>query len=368
MKSLRVLQIVDCLNAAGKERVAVNLANLVQGAGNQSYLCTTRMDGPLETQIDDNVGRLRLARRRRYEISALYRLIAYIQKHEINILHAHDTSLWIAALASIFPPYPAVVWHDHDGLFGLYKRPELRYRLGAIRLKAIIAVSQSLAEWAQTKLHMPAERIWYLPNFVCPSQNTLEASNVPGISGARIACVAAFRRQKDHVTLLRAMALVVQKVPTAHLLLLGATRGDQEYLDLILETIANLNLTKNVSLLGERQDVNAILRACNIGVLSSAGEAFPLALLEYGLAGLPSIVTRVGQCAEILDEGRVGLLVPPGSPDQLAEGLIGLLNSPTRRATLGEGLKHQVEEFYSTKRALKDISKVYDRVLEVDKP
>ena len=363
MKSVRVLQVIDSLNAAGKERVAVNLANILQSDGFQSYLCTTRMDGALEPLIHENVGRLRLARKRKYEVGALYKLVSFIQEHQIRILHAHDTSLFIAGLASLFPPYPAVVWHDHDGQFGLVERPVWFYRMGATRVKGVIAVTEPLAEWARTKLHVPAKRVSYLPNFVCPNETTVEASNLPGVKGARIVCVAALRPQKDHVTLLRAMTLVVQKVPTAHLLLVGTTRGDRDYSDLIGQTIAHGNLDKHVSLLGERQDVNAILRAGSVGVLSSAGEAFPLTLLEYGLVGLPAVATRVGQCAEILDEGQAGVLVPPGSPEQLAEALVGLLTSPARRATLGNKLKRRVEELYSSKRAREELCKIYDRVL-----
>ena len=367
MKSVRVLQVVDSLSAAGKERVAVNLANLIQGDGFRSYLCTTRMDGALEPQIHENVGRLRLARKRRYEFGGLYKLVAFIQEHQIRILHAHDTSVFIAGLASFFPPYPAVVWHDHEGQFGLVERPVWLYRMAATRVKWVIAVSEPLAEWARTKLHVPAKRVSYLPNFVCTSESILESSesaNLPGVKGARIVCVAALRPQKDHVNLLRAMTLVVQKVPTAHLLLVGASRGDGDYVDLIRQTIVRGKLNKHVSLLGERQDVNAILRSCSVGVLSSAGEAFPLTLLEYGIVGLPAVATRVGQCAEILDEGRAGLLVPPGSPDQLAEALVGLLTSPARRSTLGNELKRRVEELYSSKRAREELCKIYDRVLD----
>jgi glycosyltransferase involved in cell wall biosynthesis len=321
------------------------------------------MDGALESQLHKNVGRLRLARTKKYDVSALYKLISFIQEHQIRILHAHDTSLFLAALASLFPPFPAVVWHDHNGEFGLVERSVWLYRMGTMRVKGVIAVSEPLAEWARTKLHVPAKRVSYLPNFVCTSELTAESSHLPGVNGSRIVCVAALRPQKDHVTLLRAMTLVLQKVPTAHLILVGGTRGDSDYSELIRQTIARGNLEKHVSLLGERQDVNAILRACNVGVLSSAGEAFPLTLLEYGLSSLPVVATRVGQCAEILDEGQAGLLVPPGSPEQLAEALVELLTSPEGRLSLANKLKHRVEELYSAKRTLEVLSKIYDEVL-----
>src|ERR1019366_2381799 len=170
------------------------------------------------------------------------------------------------------------------------------------------------------RLHVPTERVWYIPNFVVPAPDS-QPPILPGARGARIVCVANLRPQKDHCTLLRAMALVVRRHPVAHLLLAGATK-DPVCLDLVKTEISRLALDANVSLLGERHDVAAILQVCDIGVLSSASEGLPLALIEYGMAGLPAVATEVGQCPEVLDQGRAGMLVAPGAPKLLAEALL----------------------------------------------
>jgi glycosyltransferase involved in cell wall biosynthesis len=158
------------------------------------------------------------------------------------------------------------------------------------------------------------------------------------------------------------MALVIKRIPQAHLLLVGDSK-DQHHPDLIRREIAAQRLAGHVSLLGEQRDVHAILRTCSVGVLSSASEGFPLALLEYGMAGLPAVATRVGQCSEVLDENRAGILVPPRSPDQLAEALSALLRSPERRADLGNQLKRRVQQFYGHERAMDRICRIYDVVL-----
>lgn len=362
MQGVKVLHITDTLYSAGRQRVAVNLANLLQSNRYCSYLCTTRSEGPLEHHVGENVGRLRLARKRKFEISALRRLVAFIQTHQIALLHAHDASLFIAGMASLFPPYPVVVWHDHYGSYAENKRPVWLYRLGATRVSGIIAVSEGLAEWSRSRLRVPAERVWYLPNFVCDTERDRKSPALPGVAGSRIVCVANLRPEKDLLTLLRAMALVIQQVPSAHLLLVGSMRNFG-YLDLVRREIAQLRLDHYVSLLGERQDVHAILRSCTIGVLSSAIEAFPLALLEYGAASLPTVATRVGQCAEILNNGRAGMLVPPSSPDQLAKALLALLRSPAQASVLGKQLQLWVQEVYSPSQVIEQIHRIYDAVL-----
>ncbi|MGP8253010.1 MAG: glycosyltransferase family 4 protein, partial [Terracidiphilus sp.] len=96
------------------------------------------------------------------------------------------------------------------------------------------------------------------------------------------------------------------------------------YRDTVLARIPALKLDRHVSYLGPQQRVAPILRGCDIGVLSSLSEGLPLSLLEYGAAGLASVATEVGQCGEVLDGGKTGILVPAGSPSRLSEALLRL--------------------------------------------
>lgn len=362
MKRIRVMHVTDTLDAGGAERVAVDLVNVLPREQYLTHLCTTRRDGLLAPLVADNVGRLRLARKQRFEVGALRRLTAYIRKHQIQILHAHGTSVFIAVLASLFPPYPAVVWHEHYGRFASEDRAAWSYRLVARRVSGVIAVNQPLVEWSRRRLPVPARRIWYIPNFVCEADYDAEPSELPGKAGGRIVCVANIRSEKDQLNLLSAMTLVIPQMPTAHLLLVGAV-NDPDYFLLVRRAIARQELSQHVSLLGQRRDVSAILRACDIGVLSSSSEGLPMALLEYGMAGLPAVATQVGQCAEVLDEGRTGILVPSVAPDKLAAALLSLLRSPKQRADLGTGLQRRVREVYSPGPVIEKISQVYDTVV-----
>jgi len=356
------MHVTDTLLPGGAEQAAVNFVNLLPREQYITHLCTTRRDGSLAAQIAKDVGRLRLERQQRFDLRALRRMTAYIQRNRIRILHAHGNSLFIAVMVSFFPPYPAVVWHEHYGRRASEDHRAWLYRWAAGRVSGVITVNQSLAEWARRRLRVPAERVWYIPNFVCEAEAVGDRSDLPGQAGARIVSVANFRPEKDQLTLLRAMALVIRQSPAAHLVLVG-TAIDQAYFDLMKKEMMRQELGRHVSLLGLRPDVPAILRACDIGVLSSASEGLPMALLEYGMAGLPAVATRVGQCAEVLDEGRAGILVPPVAPDKLAEMLLSLLRSPERRAELGELFHSRVQKVYSPEPVIQQICRVYDAVI-----
>jgi glycosyltransferase involved in cell wall biosynthesis len=356
------MQMTDTLRPGGTERVAVNLANLLPRDQYAAYLCTTREDGSLARLVAADVMRLRLNRTHRFDGRAMCHLVAFLRAQHIDIIHAHGSALFVAAAASRFPPHPAVIWHDHFGRCEIDGRPAWLYRWALRHARGVIAVNQRLADWSREELGLPADRVWYVPNFVCEPEENVPPPDLPGTPGARIVCVANFRPQKDHFTLLSAMTWVVRRVPAAHLLLVGDV-GDRAYVSAIREAIARQRLEHQVSVLGQRDDVQALLRACDIGVLSSTSEGLPLALLEYGLAGLAVVATDVGQCAEVLDHGDAGLLVPSGAPDLLAEALITLLCSPERRAAAGARLRQRASDVYSPRPVLAQVARIYDTAL-----
>lgn len=363
MRPLEVMHVSDTLAAGGLERVSVMIANGLPPSRYRSHLCTTRRDGPLSGLVAPHVARLRLERRGRFDTKAIHRLTAYIRKHEIALLHAHGTALFIAAVASLTVPRVRVIWHDHFGNHGIERRPEWLYRMAVRRAHGVIAVTEPLAEWARHSLNMPGDRVWYVPNFAgdLPAGNSGRPT-LPGKPGFRIVCVANVRPQKDHRNLIRAMREIVREVPEAHLLLLGAA-ADADYASTIWKEVEESGLSSSISWLGSRDDVGDVLRNCDIGVLSSASEGLPLALIEYGMSGLPVVATRVGQCAEVLDNGSAGVLVAPGAPGELAHAIVSLLQSPERRRDLGSRLGKRVREIYSAGRAIEQVCGIYDSVL-----
>jgi glycosyltransferase involved in cell wall biosynthesis len=254
------------------------------------------------------------------------------------------------------------VWHDHFGRYAVEERPRWIYAPVVRQARAVIAVNQPLAEWSRRRLGVPAERVSYVPNFVAEPPPAAQLPDLPGQAGQRIVIVANLRKEKDHLTLLRAMARVVELVPTAHLLVVGPA-ADEAYLTMLRGIISEHGLEQHVSLLGQRMDTAAILQASDIGVLSSVSEGLPLALIEYGMAGLAAVATEVGQCPEVLDDGRVGLIVPPRAPEQLARALIVLLRSPELRSFYGQQFREHTREHYSARRAIERVCQIYRTAL-----
>jgi len=352
--------MVDTLDPGGLERLACDVANLLPRARYRSSLCTTRRSGELARGLSPEVSRLDLARRWRFDPLAIARLRHFLSRHQIAIIHAHGHSLLPAVLAATLCPRTAVVWHVHSGAWSS-RRPPRSWRLATRRVAFTFTVTEALARWCTDTLALAPARVAYLPNFlpVRPSTGALDPA-LPACMGKRLVCVANLRPEKDLATLVAAMARLVRQRADVQLLIAG--RGDAGARAELDRTITAAGLGAHVTCLGHRRDIPALLQACDAAVLSSRSEGFPLALLEYGAAGLPVAATRVGQCAEILDHGRAGLLVAPRDPPALAAAMARLLG-PAGRA-LGRRLTARVAERYAPAAILERICACYARVAQ----
>jgi glycosyltransferase involved in cell wall biosynthesis len=361
MRSISVMQVVDSLQVGGLESVAVNLANRLSERGIRSSLCSTRTDGLLAKRLSNAVGHLSLHRRGLIDPAALRRLIRFIREHRVDIVHAHGSSLFFSGLAKLFVPRVKLIWHIHFGRLATEERTVWVYRLAAKRVSGVIAVNEQLAGWAKTRLKVPANRVWQVPNGMAEPING-HAVELPGVSGKRIVCVANLRPAKDHPTLVEAMTHVVRVEPQASLLLVGseANQGQTQW---VRELVERHRLGQHVFLLGSRNDVYSVLRACDIGVLSSVSEGMPLALLEYGMAGLPTVATRVGQVPEMLDQGQAGVLVAARQPTELSQALVELLGSRQRQERLGQALQQRVRTRYGEEAFVDRVVGIYETVL-----
>jgi glycosyltransferase involved in cell wall biosynthesis len=358
-----VLQLVDSLASGGAEHVAVMLANNLPQGAYRAYLCASRKTGPLESEIRPHVAFLALNRRGLLDLRAIFRLAKLVRREQIGIIHAHTTSLFLGTAICLLDPKHRLVWHDHIGRQEIALRPKFLYSPFARRADAVFAVTRELADWSVQSLGVRREHVRYLPNFVELQQSSHASLELPGQAGKRMVCVANIRAQKDHLTLLRAFAQVVRSEPDAHLILVGA-ENEAALAKQAREESQQLGLAStNLTWLGPRQDVPSILANCDIGVLSSVSEAFPVALLEYGRAGLAVVATRVGECADILQEGEAGLLVSPSNPDALAAALLHLLESPYQRTDLGRRLNERVKKDYCAETVVGEVCQVYEQIL-----
>lgn len=355
---MNVLQLIDSLDAGGAERMAVNLANVLNTEIEGSFLCVTRKEGLLKDSIGSAVGYCFLNRKYKLDVKAIKALNAFVRSHDIQIIHAHSTSFFLATVIKILNPKLKLVWHDHYGNRSNNSKGHYILKLSSNFFSHVFAVNDALLAWSEKNLKVNS--ITYLPNFVI-EQDSIAKTVLYGSKGKRIVSLANLRYPKDHANLLRAFRKIVDYYPDWTLHLVGKDYED-DYSRLIKRLIKELDLINHVYIYGSCPDVGAILSQCEIGVISSKTEGLPLALLEYGLYNLAVVSTNVGQCKEVLLNGECGLLVQPENSEDLEKAICNLIADKMKREQLAGQFSKHVNNMYSSKAVLEKVLKTYNRI------
>lgn len=348
---MRILQIIDSLEAGGAERMAVNYANALAEKIDFSGLVATRKEGALLDQINSNVSYMCLNKKGTFDLKALFVLRKFVKTNNVEVIHAHSTSFFIAFLLKLLYPSLKLIWHDHygDSEF-LVKRPFLALRLLLPFFDGIIAVNNNLKIWAEQKLHF--KNVVYLPNFpslenIKPLKNTI----LKGIKEKRIVSLANLRVQKNHFLLLEVAKKVKISHPEWTFHLVGKDFSDS-YAEQIKDLIVEFHLENRVFIYGSKQDVQNILEQATIAVLTSKSEGLPLALLEYGSSKKPIVVTNVGEIPLLIQNGINGFRVETGEAQLFYEALVKLMDNENLQKDFGKALQKTINRSYTEKSVI----------------
>uniref|UniRef100_UPI002627CCE3 glycosyltransferase n=1 Tax=uncultured Lutibacter sp. TaxID=437739 RepID=UPI002627CCE3 len=304
------------------------------------------------------VGYLFLDKKKIIDVKALNKLKRYITEHKITIIHAHSSSYFTAVLVKFLIPKIKIVWHNHYGnAVNLTLRKILPLKFASYFFKSIISVNTMLNDWA--KLKLKAAHNYYLPNFAVLDANILATTNLKGAHGKRIVCLANLRPEKDHINLLKAFQRVNEIHSDWTLHLVGLAIQDT-YATEIKEYIVHHKLSNHVFLYGSCYDTSFILEQASIGVLASKSEGLPVALLEYGLAKLPVVVTDVGECAKVVKHKRSGMVVAPNNEVALAKALEMLVLDKKLCSELSTTLYETVQMNYSKSNFIQTLIAIYN--------
>jgi glycosyltransferase involved in cell wall biosynthesis len=125
--------------------------------------------------------------------------------------------------------------------------------------------------------------------------------------------------------------------------------------------VDRLGLSSAVMFLGVVKDVRQLLGRADIFVLPTVRrEGLSLAVLEAMQHALPVIASRVGGVPEVVDDGVSGMLVPPGSPERLAQAIRTLADDESLRRRMGASGRNRVERLFGIERMVAQIESLYE--------
>lgn len=359
---MKVLQLIDSLNAGGAERVAVNYANSLATRIKAPFICTTRNEGVLKESILREVGYFFLNKKSILDFSAIKKLSRFVKTNNVDVIHAHGSSFFIATIIKILNPKITLIWHEHFGNRSeTSKSSQLILKICSYFFSCIIAVNESLKHRSESKLL--TKDVYILPNY--PIINSLlKVTKLNGFEGKRIVCLANFRPDKDHLNLLRAYLEINELHPDWTLHLVGQFQNDDDYYNSIGNFIVQHNLEKYIFIYGSCPDISNILNQSEIGVLSSKSEGLPIALLEYGLSKLPTVATNVGDCNKVISNLDEGILVEPKNYKALSKAILKFIEDIDLRKIMAENLHQKVVSSFSESSSIETLIKIYKQYQE----
>ena len=186
-------------------------------------------------------------------------------------------------------------------------------------------------------------------------RNSLELTD----SQVAVLTVARLHKQKGHKYLLEAILELKDNHPEVVFIFVGHGELETEILDFI-----KLNgLEDQVRLLGARNDVPSIMKACDIFILPSLWEGMPNTVLEAMSVSMPTIATNVDGTPEVIMDRSHGVLIPSKDAHAIKQEIEFMLNNPEFRKDLGLEARKRIEEVFSLEKTTKHFADLYKKLM-----
>ena len=254
---------------------------------------------------------------------------------DILVAHGYSEHIW-GRYAGLLAKVPCLVHVEHNSR-ERYTRWRLRQALWlADRTAATVGVSEGVREQLVAK-GFPAERCVAIPNGI-DLDRFPSAALVPfDARMPSIVMAARFARQKDHATLIEAVALL--KANGLRPLVYLAGGGKAGIAQRMRRLAHRRGVADQVHFLGSVSDLPELLMQYQVFVLSTHYEGMPLALVEGMAAACACVASDVVGVRGVLEPGRTGLLVPEEDAPALAQALARLLADPSYAAAMGQAAR-----------------------------
>lgn len=118
----------------------------------------------------------------------------------------------------------------------------------------------------------------------------------------------------------------------------------------------------SVSYVGYKKDVRPYLAAADALVFPSYREGFPRVVLEAGAMGLPSIVTDINGCNEIVVEGENGVIIPPRDKNSLYEAMLHFIDNPDKTTAMAANARRMIQEKYEHQDVIEALLEMYNEL------
>jgi glycosyltransferase involved in cell wall biosynthesis len=314
-----------------------------------------------------------------HDSSAFIKLLSLMQQNHYDVVHTYTaTPGFLGRLTARLVGIPVILHHQAGWTVTEFSSPlerivytPLEYFASLVSTKDI-CVSYAVAQQGCQFHIAPPNKLIVICNGIEPEpfiQASMDGSRDRLRREFNLAnnCVVIgntgrLSPQKDNANLIKAMwhlKSLVTNVPFTILL-----AGDGPDLDELKGLVTELNLNKEVHLVGFRTDIPAFLAAIDIFVCPSLWEGLSISLLEAMAAAKPIVTTLIAPNAELIEDEITGLLVPPKDPKQIAQAIARFVEDPKLAHECGAAARHRLLNKYTIDKMFQDTLDLYNGVLK----
>ncbi len=292
---------------------------------------------------------------KRYAITLLLTLRKIIRSHNIQVVSTHSSlDAWLGGLAARWCGIKVVRTRHLSTSIRKGLNSLLLYKLLA---DSVVTTSSGIIPMICSQAKIPESRCVCVPTGVDPIEVSQEAvksfRQSLGVkeTDCLIGTVCVVRSWKGIKDLMQAADLL-RHHPNLKWVVVGGGYIDQ-YKDFI-------DLKGILTFTGHLDNPYPAIAALDIfTLLSTANEGISQASLQAAYLKRPLITTSIGGLPEVCLDGKTGLVVPPFSPDKVADSVLKLANNPDIRTQFGEAAHELVKQKFTFKQTLDDMEKIY---------
>ncbi|MEI9906676.1 MAG: glycosyltransferase [Actinomycetota bacterium] len=375
-RRIRVMRIIARMNVGGP---AVQVSGLMRGFNSEQFdqRLLTGFCNPDEADYLDTVATDVVATKikgfgrsisPKEDLVSFFRIAREIRKFKPDIIHTHTAKAgFVGRAASLLSGHRSLRVHTFHGhlLHGYFSPLKTKLVIWAEKVLAIftnflLAVGETVKnDLLEAGIGNPKKFGVMPPGLQLETLPSKEAARkVLGLSDSAIYCafIGRITQIKRPDRLLDVVAELTRQGSPVRFIVAGA--GD--LLDESQTRAEKENLP--VTFLGWRSDIETVLAASDIVLLTSDNEGTPLSLIQAGMAGAPVVSTNVGSVSEVV-QNNVGGFVVDTSVDSLARAISRLVADSDLRKKMGDAAKEYTTSRYGVKRLVEDHQNLYKKLL-----
>ncbi len=281
-------------------------------------------------------------------LQAFFDFRSIVKRFQPDIIHAHMmTGALLSRYLKGLSKYK-IVTHVHNE----FQKSADYMKVG----DTVIAVSHAVAH-SMAKRGVHEEKLRVVLNGTIGSRRNTRMEEVQ-LKGRSIVTVAGLNERKGIADLMKAFNIISDQCPDSELYIVGDGPERERFKEMASQSAH----PHKIHFEGFQTDPRRYMCSCDVFVLASHKDPFPLVLLEARESGCAIIATEVDGIPEALDFGRSGMLVPPKAPEKLAAAMLNMLCDEKLR----QEYKHSAQQgldFYKVERVAKETLRIYEEIL-----